>query len=153
MAYDGENLRLADRITGRLYTLPRSGDYYLPYPSFDFSKMCADDSQICFYDSYDEMMNVQDYSNQLVNSFSISLYWGGDFYFDGEYYWSAENFDGKLKRINKFDSNGNLVAYYQSDETIDFISSLIIDGNDIWCITIPTAESYFLTHLQVVNED
>lgn len=135
LAFNGTDLRLADRVTGRLYTIPRNGDYSMPYPSFDITSLCADNEKLYAYNSSDEEMVIFDYSAQEINRFSITLDWSGNFFFDGEYYWSVENFLEDLKQIIKFNSQGNIIAYYQPEEGVQAVTSIVVDGNDIWCVT------------------
>lgn len=154
LAYDGVYLRLADKVTQRLYTLPKSGDYYLPFPSFNFSAMCADDEYLYVYNSSDEKIVTLDNSAMEANSFSITLEWNGNFYFDGQYYWSAENLPtGGLKRIIKYNSEGKKAAYFQSDNSINSVYSLIVDGDEIWCIASSNNDGFQLINLVIDNNE
>ncbi len=154
LAYDGEYLRLADKVTQRLYTLPKSGDYYLPFPSFDFSAMSAGEEYLYVYNSSDEKMVTLDNSAMEVNSFSITLEWNGNFYFDGQYYWTAENLPtGGLKRIIKYTSEGKKAAYFQSDNSINSVYSLIVVGDEIWCIANSGNNGFQLINLIIDDNE
>jgi hypothetical protein len=134
--------------------LPKSGDYYLPFPSFDFSAMCADEEYMYVYNSSDEKMVTLDNSGMEVNSFSITLEWNGNFYFDGQYYWSAENLPtGGLKRIIKYNSGGKKTAYFQSDNSINSVYSLIVVGDEIWCIANSDNNGFQLINLIIDNNE
>jgi hypothetical protein len=152
LVYDGENLRLADRVTRRLYTLPASGDYYFPFPAFDFSVLCAQNNQLYAYASSDESMIVFDYAAKQIDNFSVTLDRSGNFYFDGENYWSAENLLSNLKRIKRYNNQGKLIETYLPEVEVQSICSLIVEGNTIWGVTNSNDDEYQLIKLQIVGE-
>lgn len=145
LAYDGTNLWLADYVTERMYSFPTDGDYFLPYPSVDFNTMCATGDNIYVYNSYDEEIVTLNSTGDIIDEFYISLDWSGNFYYDEEYFWSAENFLSELSRIIKFDGEGNIVESYVPNESIMAVSALVVIDNEIWCINGNDERGSFLS--------
>ena len=144
LAFDGTHLRLADRITKKLYRLPLDGDYYMNYPSFDIQYLSSDANVIFTNNiSTDEIVLI-DKSGGIVNSFNCptDMMLTGMSY-NGENLWLVDNIVFDLNRLIKMDIDGNILDTYKPTEKIPAANSLTVYGDDIWCITYDNTESFY----------
>jgi hypothetical protein len=135
LAFDGTDLRLADRVTGKIYKIPVDGDYYQLFPQFDIQYLCAHSLDIYTNDlESNNIVSINKYG-AVINGFECPAEMLGGMWFDGENFWFADNYAFYLYRIIKTDTNGNILGIYMAPESSPMAYGLVTNGQDIWCIT------------------
>lgn len=134
LAYDGQHLWLVDMVTERVYRLPKAGDYFLPYPDFEFGYLAGEGSQLWGADDASRMIRGFSSAGVTGASFAYPCEDLGGIAHDGAHLWVAEGEWFALTALHMLDASGAITASYRPRVEAPEPRGIAWAGSDFWMI-------------------
>lgn len=106
LTYDGQHLWVVDMVTGRVYRIPKAGDYFLPYPDFEFGHLAGKGSELRGTDDASRMIRGFNSAGVTGASYAYPCDDLGGIAHDGMSLWVAEGEWFALAARHMLDASG-----------------------------------------------
>ena len=134
LTYDGQYLWLVDMVTDRIYRLPTTGDYFLPYPDFEFGYLTTDGADLWGTEEQAQMIRRFNSAGATVTSLPYPCEDLGGIAHDGAHLWVAEGEWMALAALHMLDAAGAITATYRPLVQVPEPCGIAWAGSDLWMI-------------------
>ncbi|MBN1425645.1 hypothetical protein JXA88_13905 [Candidatus Fermentibacteria bacterium] len=150
LTHDGTHLWLADKVTERVYRLPTSGDYFIPYPDFDIGYLAGDAQSLWGTDGSERMIRRFSSPEGIAASFAYPCDEVGGLAHDGSDLWAAARSWLALEALHRLDASGAIVNTYRPLAILPEPCGIALAGDDVWMIgRLPFTMDHKLYRLRI----
>ncbi len=151
LTFDGSNLFHCDRVTGKIYKLNPSGDNYYALPDFEFDFFTSDGTYLWADDMWSEKIKKFDVSGNVVESFDCPFSQIKGLSYDGTFLWIACCSGFAFDKIYKLNTDGNIIATYESSQALPEPFALTTGGGYLWYIGKNMLDASYKIHKLSTN--